>query len=293
MTTNDGGNTGSGGALSDTDVSTINIAAVNDAPVNTLPASFATNEDTSVQLTGLSVSDVDAGTGTISVTLSVASGTLTGTTSGGVTVTGSGTGSLVLSGTLANINAYLASASAPTYVPVANANGSVSLTMTTNDGGNTGAGGPLTDTDVSTITVTATDTTPPTFVITSHQDNNSSASTLTITFSEPMQAFFDPSKMHITGQSVIVGTGTWNADFTVLTIQVTKSGNNGSTYNVSFDPGAFKDVAGNNSVAESETGLKPAGIAGEDINLGLMAHNEGSPVTVHIASLPSGWVVQG
>jgi hypothetical protein len=294
MTTNDGGNTGAGGPLTDTDVSTINIAAINDAPVNTLPASFATTSNTAVKLVGLSVSDVDAGSGTITVTLSVTNGTLTGTTSGGVTVTGSGTGSLLLTGTLSNINAYLASStSQPSYVPATNASGSFTLTMTTNDGGNTGSGGPLTDTDVSTITVTATDTTPPTFLITSHQDNNSSASTLTITFSEPMQAFFDPSKMHITGQSVIVGTGTWNADFTVFTIQVTKSGNNGSTYNVSFDPGAFKDVAGNNSVAESATGLKPAGIAGEDINLGLMAHNEGSPVTVHIASLPSGWVVQG
>src|SRR5438270_421907 len=149
MTTNDGGNTGSGGALSDTDVSTINIAAVDDDPVNTLPASFATNEDTSVQLTGLSVSDVDAGTGTISVTLSVASGTLTGTTSGGVTVTGSGTGSLVLSGTLANINAYLASASPPTYVPTLFPYTTLFRSMTTNDGGNTGSGGALSDTDVS------------------------------------------------------------------------------------------------------------------------------------------------
>ena len=161
MTTSDNGNSGTGGTLTDTDTSTINITAVDDAPVNTLPASFTTNEDVSVKLAGLSVSDVDAGAGTISVTLSVASGSLTAAGGGGVTVTGSGTGSIVLSGTLAAINTYLATvANQPTYVPVANANGAVTLTMTTSDNGNSGAGGPLTDTDTSTISVTAVNDAP-------------------------------------------------------------------------------------------------------------------------------------
>ena len=54
-------------------------------------------------------------------------------------VTGSGTANVVLTGTLANINAYLATAAnQPTYVPVTDASGTVVLTMTTNDGGNTG-----------------------------------------------------------------------------------------------------------------------------------------------------------
>src|SRR5438270_7109254 len=108
MSTNDDGNTRAVHSFPTRRSSDLNIAAVNDAPVNTLPASFATNEDTSVQLTGLSVSDVDAGSATSSRTLSVACGTLSGVSAAGLTVTGSGTGSLVLSGTLANINAYLA-----------------------------------------------------------------------------------------------------------------------------------------------------------------------------------------
>ncbi|EJN03643.1 Ig-like domain-containing protein [Phyllobacterium sp. YR531] len=132
---------------------TITVAAVNDAPVNTLPvAGWTTNEDTSFVLNGLSVTDPDA-TGIISVSLTVGSGTLTAVNGTGVTISGSGTGTLILSGTLANINAYLNSASAPTYVPVDNANGPVSLTMVTNDGGSSGTGGPLSDTDVRTITI--------------------------------------------------------------------------------------------------------------------------------------------
>ncbi|WP_153144894.1 retention module-containing protein [Dechloromonas sp. H13] len=146
---------------SNTVTSTVNVAAVNDAPVNAMPASYTTNEDTSLKLSGLSVADVDAGSGTLTVTLSVGSGTLTAASAGGVTVTGSGTGSIVLSGTRANLNTYLATAAnQPTYVPVANANGTVALTMTTSDGGNTGTGGPLNDTDSININITAVADTP-------------------------------------------------------------------------------------------------------------------------------------
>ncbi|MFL6726999.1 MAG: VCBS domain-containing protein [Sphingomicrobium sp.] len=147
--------------LSNVASTTVSVSPVNDAPVNTIPASFATNEDTAVKLSGLSVADVDAGSGAISVSLSVASGSLTAASGGNVTVTGSGTGSLVLSGIQADINAFLASStSQPTYVPVANANGAVTLTMTTSDGGNSGSGGALGDTDISTINITAVDDAP-------------------------------------------------------------------------------------------------------------------------------------
>ncbi|WP_210205520.1 hypothetical protein, partial [Methylobacterium sp. B4] len=134
-------------------VASVNVVAVNDAPVNTLPATFAASEDSPLTLTGLSVADVDAGTGAVSVTLGVSSGSLSAAAAGGVTVTGSGTASLILGGSVAAINAYLASASAPVFTAVADANGPVTLTMLTNDGGNTGTGTPLTDTDASTIVI--------------------------------------------------------------------------------------------------------------------------------------------
>ena len=99
LTTDDGGNTGAGGAQTDVDTSTITVVAVNDAPVSTLPPSYSTNEDTLVGLTGISLSDIDAGSGTMTATFGVTSGTLTAISSGGVTVSGSGTSSLMLSGT--------------------------------------------------------------------------------------------------------------------------------------------------------------------------------------------------
>ena len=43
---------------------TINVTAVNDAPVNTVPGTQSTNEDTSKVITGLSIADPDAGSGT-------------------------------------------------------------------------------------------------------------------------------------------------------------------------------------------------------------------------------------
>src|SRR5262249_17886072 len=126
------------GGVTETANITVTVNAVNDAPVNTLPATFTTSEDTSLALTGLSISDVDSTSG--SVTLSVDSGALSATSGGGVTA------SLTPSGTLAAINSYLAGASAPMFTPAADFNGVVHLTMVGSDGS-------LTDTDASTITV--------------------------------------------------------------------------------------------------------------------------------------------
>lgn len=142
------------GGVTETATVTIDVMPVNDAPVNTLPApGWTTNEDTTVLLAGLSIADIDSAAGTMTVTLSVDAGQLFVGSSPGVTISGSGTGTLTLSGTQADINALLASSSAPAYVPVAGTTASVSLTMTTSDGGNTGAGGPLVDVDTRTITI--------------------------------------------------------------------------------------------------------------------------------------------
>ncbi|MEQ1651594.1 MAG: tandem-95 repeat protein, partial [Hyphomicrobium sp.] len=139
-----------GQALSNTAVATIAVTGTNDAPVNTLPANFTAGSSAPIALNGLAIADADAQGGVVTTTLSVTSGTLTATSGGGVTVTGSGSSSIVLTGTVAQINAFLAG-SAPTF---ATSNvGPVTLTMVTNDGGNTGSGGALSDTDTSTITV--------------------------------------------------------------------------------------------------------------------------------------------
>ena len=113
LTVHDNGNTGTGGDLVSVATSTINITAVNDAPVATItPVSYAATEQTSLTLkgTGLSISDVDAGSGSMSVTLAVTEGTLNVTAgTSGATVSGSGTSSVTLTGTVAQINNLLSS----------------------------------------------------------------------------------------------------------------------------------------------------------------------------------------
>ncbi|WP_436404792.1 T1SS-143 repeat domain-containing protein [Aeromonas sobria] len=152
MVTNDQGNTGSGGALSDTDVLPIEVQPVNDAPVNQLPtAPLVAQEDQPYTIHGLQVKDVDAGNSSIEVRLSVAHGTLNLVAGSGVTVTGNGSGTLVLSGPLDAINALLSGG--VTYQGEQDFNGQDQLTMVTNDLGNSGSGGALSDTDVVAIEV--------------------------------------------------------------------------------------------------------------------------------------------
>ena len=132
----------------------VTVLNVNNAPVNTVPGAQSTNEDVSKVITGLSVADSDAGSGSITVTLSVTNGILN-VVGGTATIAGSGTATVTLTGTLAAINSTLAAANAVTYVPTGNYNGSATLTMVTNDNGSTGAGGALSDTDNVAITVNA------------------------------------------------------------------------------------------------------------------------------------------
>ena len=87
------------------------INAVNDAPIATItPASYNATEQTSLSLknNGLSISDIDAGGGSVTVTLSVGEGILTVTpgTSGAI-ISNSGTASVTIAGTVAQINALL------------------------------------------------------------------------------------------------------------------------------------------------------------------------------------------
>src|SRR5437763_857224 len=168
LITNDQGNTGSGGAKSDTDTVAITVNAVNDAPVNSVPGPQVTNEDTSKTFSSgggnaLSVSDVDVAEtvgGKLLVTLSVSHGSLTlSGTSGLVFTTGDGTAdaTMAFTGTAADVNAAL---NGLVYSPAAHYDGPETLTLITNDQGNTGSGGALSDTDTVAITVTAVNDAP-------------------------------------------------------------------------------------------------------------------------------------
>ncbi|MGE6288696.1 retention module-containing protein [Aeromonas media] len=154
MVTNDRGNTGSGGALSDTDVLSIEVQPVNDAPINQVPDAMAVKEDGSLSLSGISVKDVDAGSAPMSMVLRVEHGVLTLLgAAGAVSVQGAGSNEITLVGSLDDLNSLLNGNLH--YEPAKDFWGEDNLTITTSDRGNTGAGGALTDTTQVGITVTA------------------------------------------------------------------------------------------------------------------------------------------
>jgi hypothetical protein len=132
---------------------TIAVTAQNDAPVNHVPGTQEVQASTPVAITGLSIADVDAGSGTLTTTLTVAHGALTVLSNAGASVLGSGTGTVTLTGTVAQINTTLAAANSIVYTGAPGFFGADRLTMTTSDGGNTGTGGALSDTDHVTINV--------------------------------------------------------------------------------------------------------------------------------------------
>ncbi|SKA50927.1 retention module-containing protein [Photobacterium toruni] len=158
MTTDDNGNSGAGGALTDTDSINITVTPVNDAPINTVPAPFDVSEDSSHIITGLSIADVDAkesgSSGQMTVELNVDHGQLSiiAADTQGLTITDNGDGKLVISGDIDKINTLLDGGIK--YTGDENFNGSDQLTMTTSDNGNVGSGGTLTD--VSTVDITVT-----------------------------------------------------------------------------------------------------------------------------------------
>jgi FG-GAP-like repeat len=139
---------------------TVSVTPVDDAPVNTVPGPQAIDANTSAAIAGLAVSDVDAGSGSLTTVLSVAHGTLTVAAVGGAAVGGSGTGTVTISGTVAQIDATLGAAHNVVYAGQHDFSGTDTLTIETNDNGNSGAGGALTDTDQVAIIVSPPDETP-------------------------------------------------------------------------------------------------------------------------------------
>lgn len=148
VSVNDNGNTGSGGANSvNLGQIGLNISGVNDDPtlVGTIPSTFTILEDVlgNLNLSGMQIADVDASTGNMSLRLQATTGTLSALNSGGVTATGNGTNTVTLTGTLANLNAYLAVTTNISALSQLNLNGNnaSTLSISVNDNGNTGTGG--------------------------------------------------------------------------------------------------------------------------------------------------------
>ncbi|WP_298596401.1 DUF4347 domain-containing protein, partial [uncultured Zoogloea sp.] len=178
---NDGGNTGSGGSLGVSTTLTLDVTAVNDAPTITVPGTQTVAEEGSLTISGISFGDVDADSGNVSVTLTVAHGTLTlGGDASGVTLTAGADNSatMTLSGTLAAVNAAVTSLG---YVPDTNFSGTDSLQLAIDDGGNSGTGTALDASTSLTLTVTGANDAPvltagsPSLGVISDEDSTSSA----------------------------------------------------------------------------------------------------------------------
>ncbi|MBT3044278.1 MAG: VCBS repeat-containing protein, partial [Candidatus Thiodiazotropha sp. (ex Codakia orbicularis)] len=147
----DDGNTGSqgsGGALQAVGSTTVTITAVNDDPTNagSLPSDItvAENVSSNVDLSAVDFSDVDAGVGTLTVTLTTSTGgNLSATAGTGITIGGTST-ARTLTGTLTDLNNYFNTASNITYLhgtPDTNGDDADTINITINDNGNTGTGG--------------------------------------------------------------------------------------------------------------------------------------------------------
>ena len=146
----------------------ITINPVNDPPVNSVPGPQSVLEDSTLTFSAgngnpIMVSDIDATS--MSVQVSVGSGSLFVSNPGSAIVTSNNTPAVDISGTLAEVNAALDGLD---YTPNPDYFGPDSLNVSSDDGGSTGSGGPLTDLDVVNITVDPVND-PPTFDVLSDQ----------------------------------------------------------------------------------------------------------------------------
>jgi Cadherin-like domain/Bacterial cadherin-like domain/RTX calcium-binding nonapeptide repeat (4 copies) len=190
------------------------------------PGTYQVTEQTPLNLKGnVTVADVDAGAGAVTATLSVGYGVLNVSAgdSEAIVVSGNGTGSVVVSGTIAQINSLLKTdaSSTITFTPNTDAPpASTTLTVTVDDGGNTGTDPGLTGTAASeagsasaTITITAINDAP------AGQDNGATVTdtqTLVFTVADFATGFTDPENNSFAGVKIVTlpttGTIQYDAD---------------------------------------------------------------------------------
>ncbi|MHB1557987.1 MAG: GEVED domain-containing protein [Isosphaeraceae bacterium] len=133
---------------------------INQPPVIAAPGGITGMEDSNLTFSagagnGISVSDEDAGTNPVQVTLSTADGTLNLPETTSLTFlqdSATGSSQIVANGTIDAINAALAGL---TLSPTAHFNGPGSLTVSVNDLGNSGNGGPQTATTIIPLNISA------------------------------------------------------------------------------------------------------------------------------------------
>ena len=145
------------GTLGGSQALAVRVLNLNEAPVNGVPGSQLTAKNTALVFSSaggnaITVSDVDAGT--LTVTLNAGGGTLTLAGTAGLSFSagsGSDDASMTFNGSIAAINTAL---NGLRFTPTTAFTGSASLQIVTGDQGASGAGGAQTDTDLVSISVT-------------------------------------------------------------------------------------------------------------------------------------------
>ncbi|RWI93539.1 MAG: adhesin [Mesorhizobium sp.] len=225
----------SDGSLSDTALLTITINGANDAPVNGVPAAQTTNTNTAkvfsaANSNAISISDVDNGSHTVTLTAINGAITLNGTSGLSFTV-GDGTsdGTMTFSGTDAAINTALNGLS---FAPTAGFSGSASLQIATSDAG------ALTDTDTIAITVNSVNSPNP-FTLTTGADtvfytsgtNIVNGTTATLNLTDKLTGGSGTDTLNITDGGLgpfTFGNGTGNTlltNFETINLTDTNGGN--------------------------------------------------------------------
>jgi len=150
--------TSDGAAADVVDTVNINVTGINDPPVITAPGTASIDEDaTDTVLSGVSISDPDAGSFDIQADVATTNGSLTVVTAGSATVSNNGSASLTIVGSQADVNAAIQSIE---YAADANFNGSATITVDVDDLGNTGEGGAKTDSASIALTVNSVNDDP-------------------------------------------------------------------------------------------------------------------------------------
>jgi hypothetical protein len=120
------------------------VTAVDDAPTAAVPADASVGtafSHTNLAISGLSVADIDAGSGNVTATISTLHANVSFDTTGLASFTNNATHTVTLTGTVAQVNTALATLN---YNSDDGFNGSDTVTLNVSDLGNTGTGGPLT-----------------------------------------------------------------------------------------------------------------------------------------------------
>jgi uncharacterized delta-60 repeat protein len=250
---------GSGGAGAAAGLTSIKITGVDDAPVNTVPGPLSAMADTDFAITGLSVSDPDSAS--LGIFLRVQHGTLTVAAVDGATVVGSGSSSLIITGTLAQLNATLGASHNVLYHSAADFSGADTLSMNTADSGG------FTSSSVALNVTTAPGSVSINDVTISEGDSGSKVATFTVTRSDGTAAidvdFATSDGSATTADNDYVATsGTLNfaAGVKTQTISVTINGDS----KVESDETFSVNLSGTTNGATIGLGLGTGAITNDD-----------------------------